>query len=93
MRESIGIDPLLGSGDDAEGYSADMRTRVIARVESGASRRKAAAHFGVSTSTAVNWMKCFRETSRCAAKPPGGSVSPLERHAEFLLALVYERPT
>ena len=74
------------------GYSADMRTRVIARVESGASRREAAEHYDVSASTAVIWVKCFRETGRCAAKPRGGSTSPLEEHAEFLLALIDARP-
>jgi transposase len=52
-------------------YSADMRTRVIARVESGASRREAAEHYDVSASTAVIWIKCFHETGRCSAKPRG----------------------
>jgi transposase len=73
-------------------YSADMRTRVIGRVESGASRREAAEHYEVSPSTAVIWVKCFRETGRCDAKPRGGSVSPLEEHAEFLLGLIDEQP-
>jgi transposase len=73
-------------------YSADMRARVIGRVESGASRREAADHYEVSASTAVIWVKCFRETGRCAAMPRGGSVSPLEEHAEFLLALIDEQP-
>lgn len=73
-------------------YSADMRTRVIARVESGASRREAAEHYEVSPSTAVIWVKCFRETGRCAAKRRGGSTSPLEEHAEFLLGLIDEQP-
>ncbi len=73
-------------------YSADMRERVIARVESGGSRREAAEHYEVSASTAVIWVKCFRETGRCGAKPRGGSRSPLERHAAFLLALVEAQP-
>ena len=73
-------------------YSADMRTRVIARVESGASRREAAEHYEVSASTAVIWVKCFRETGRCAAKRRGVSTSPLEEHAEFLLAVLDEQP-
>ncbi len=72
-------------------YSADMRARVIGRVESGASRREAAEHYEVSASTAVIWVRCFRETGRCAAKSRGGSVSPLEQHAEFLLALIEEQ--
>jgi transposase len=72
-------------------YSADIRARVIARVEGGGSRREAAEHYDVSPSTAVIWVKCFRETGRCAAKPRGGSTSPLEKHAEFLLGLVAEQ--
>jgi transposase len=73
-------------------YSADMRTRVIARVESGASRREAAEHYDVSASTAVIWVKCFHATGRCSAKPRGGSTSPLEEDAEFLLALIDGQP-
>ena len=76
----------------ATAYSADMRLRVIDRVESGASRREAAEHYEVSPSTAVIWVKCFRETGRCAAKPRGGSTSPLEKHADFLLALIELEP-
>lgn len=73
-------------------YSADMRAGVIGRVESGASRREAAEHYDVSASTAVIWVKCFRETGRCAAKPRGGSLSPLEERADFLLALIERQP-
>ena len=69
-------------------YSADMRERVIVEVESGASRRQAAEEFEVSASTAIILVKCFRETGRCTAKSRGGSVSPLERHAGFLLGLI-----
>ena len=76
----------------ARAYSADMRQRVIDRVESGASRREAAEHYEVSPSTAVIWVKCFHETGRCAAKPRGGSTSPLEKHADFLLALIELEP-
>src|SRR5262249_49838671 len=46
----------------------------------------------VSASTAIIWVKCFRETGRCTAKPRGGSVSPLEKHADFLLGLIARRP-
>src|SRR5271157_3067142 len=60
--ESIRIDSLLGGGAMARAYSPDMRERVIARVESGGSRREAAEYYDVSASTAVNWVKCFRET-------------------------------
>jgi transposase len=92
MGEPIVIDSTLGGGSMATAYSADMRLRVIGRVESGASRREAAEHYEVSPSTAVIWVKCFRETGRCAAKPRGGSTSPLEKHADFLLALIEVEP-
>jgi hypothetical protein len=36
-------------------YSWDMRKRVIAEVENGASRREAAEEFEVSASTAIMW--------------------------------------
>ena len=73
-------------------YSGDMRQRVIAEVESGASRREAAEEFEVSASTAIIWVKCFRETGRCVAKPRGGSISPLEKYADFLLDLIEKQP-
>ena len=40
-------------------YSGDMRQRVIAEVESGASRREAAEELAVGASTAIIWVKCF----------------------------------
>jgi transposase len=92
MGDSTDIDSLLGGGTMPRAYSIDMRQRVLARVESGASRREAAEHYDVSASTAVIWVKCFRETGRCAPQPRGGSISPLEEHAEFLLALIDDKP-
>src|SRR5580704_8579275 len=47
MGESFVIDSTLGGGSMARAYSADMRQRVIDRVESGASRREAAEHYEV----------------------------------------------
>ena len=38
------------------------------------------------------WAQRWKETGSVAAKPSGGSTSPLEEHAEFLLGLVTERP-
>ena len=34
----------------------------------------------------------YRATGSCAAKPRGGSTSPLEKHTDFLLALIEEQP-
>src|SRR5215510_12944524 len=92
MGESIGIDSVLGGWAMPTAYSGDMRKRVIAEVESGASRREAAEEFEISPSTAIIWVKCYRKTGRCAAKPRGGSVSPLEKHADFLLGLIEMQP-
>src|ERR1700760_3132125 len=92
IGESLVVDSTLGGGSMAKAYSTDMRQRVIGRVESGGSRREAAAYYEVSPSTAVIWVKCCRETGRCAAKPRGGSTSPLEKHADFLLALIELEP-
>ena len=73
-------------------YSADIRMLVIAHVEGGASRREAAEQLDISPSAAVKWVKCFHETGSCAAKPRGGSTSPLEAHAPWLLTLIEEQP-
>src|SRR5258708_34117488 len=73
-------------------YSVDLRARVIEDVATGASRREAAERFGLSPSVVVIWVQRFEETGSVAAKPSGGSTSPLEKHAEFLLRLMSERP-
>ena len=69
-------------------YSTDIRGRVIASVESGSSRREAAEEFDVSPSSAIKWVATYRTTGSWAAKPRGGSTSPLEKHANFLLTLI-----
>src|SRR6476646_7884317 len=92
MGEAIGIDSLLGGWALPKAYAGERSERVIAEVDSGASRREAAEEFAVSASTAVIWVKCFRQTGRCAAKPRGGSISPLEKHADFLLGLIEKQP-
>ena len=73
-------------------YSDDLRARVIEDVVTGASRREAAEHYGISPSVVVIWAQRFERTGSVAAKPSGGSTSPLEQHAEFLLGLVPDEP-
>ena len=54
-------------------YSADLRERVVRAVErEGLSRNQAAARFGVAVSTAVNWVRRFRETGSVAPGQIGG---------------------
>jgi transposase len=72
--------------------SLELRERVMEAVESGASRREAAECFDVSPSSAIKWMQRRHETGNIAAKPSGGSISPLEAHADFLLRLIAEHP-
>ena len=73
-------------------YSDDLRERVIAAVEAGVSRREAAESFNLSPSSAVKWLQRWRDTGSARSKPSGGSTSPLEAHAEWLLAVVAEQP-
>ena len=68
--------------------SLELRERVVGAVKSGASRRAAADWFDVSPSSAIKWMQRRQATGSVAAKPSGGSISPLEAHADWLLALI-----
>lgn len=54
-------------------YSLDLRERVVAAVEvGGLSRHQAAARFGVAISTAVLWVRKFRQTGSLAPGQMGG---------------------
>lgn len=54
-------------------YSNDLRERVVSAVEQGGlSRHQAAAQFGVAISTAINWVKRFRQTASVAPGQMGG---------------------
>src|SRR5271156_707127 len=54
-------------------YSMDLRERVVAAVEEeGLSRNDAAARFGVAISTAIDWVKRFKETGSVAPGQMGG---------------------
>ena len=72
-------------------YPGELRVRVIRFVEEGGSRREAAEQFDVSISSAIRWVQCFRADGTCEPMPRGGSTSPLEKHAEGILALVGEQ--
>jgi putative transposase len=50
----------------------DLRERVVAAIEGGLSRRRAATRFGVSYSVAIGWMKRVRETGSVAPGRMGG---------------------
>ena len=54
-------------------YSMDLRERVVAAVvDEGHSCRGSAARFGVSYSSAICWMKRYRQTGSVAPAQIGG---------------------
>jgi transposase len=73
-------------------YSNDLRERAIEAVEAGASRHDVADRFEVAPSSVINWLRRWHEDGSAVAKPSGGSVSPLEKRADWLLTLISEQP-
>lgn len=77
----------------SRGYSMDLRERAIALVESGMSRRAAAGQLMVSASSSIRWLQRFAATGSCAEKPGRKArPSPLDDHADWLLALIAAEP-
>lgn len=75
-------------------YSIDLRERVVAAVETdGLSRREAASHFGVGVSTAIIWVRRFRETGSVAPGQMGGHRPRKIRgeHRDWLLERMREK--
>ena len=58
----------------ARTLSEDLRGRVIAAVEAGASRRAAAERFGIGVATAIRWVRVFRTTGTLSAQRKGGDL-------------------
>jgi transposase len=92
MSESLGIDSPFWERAMPRSYSTDLRQRVIEAVETGASRHEAAERFDVSVSSAVKWLQRWQASGSSAAKPRGGSVSPLEKRAARVLAVIAAHP-
>src|SRR3546814_20343442 len=55
----------------ARAFSSDLRQRVVEAVDSGMSRRAAAGRFEIGISTAINWVRRWRETGNWAARQIG----------------------
>ena len=73
--------------------SEDLRVRVIEAVRTGASRRQAAARFGVSVSSAIRWVAEWRASGRTAPRVQGGDRrSDRSRPSRLLLARVADTP-
>ncbi|MFD2134629.1 IS630 family transposase [Novosphingobium resinovorum] len=73
--------------------SIDLRTRLLAAVDSGSSCRAAADRFGVAPSTAVRWRAQQRKTGDIAPKPRGGDMRSrrMEERAADILAIWEKR--
>ena len=74
--------------------SDDLRKRVIAAVDSGMSRRAAAERFGIGVSTAIKWVRRWRETGGWTARRSGGDVRShrIDAFRDEILALVEATP-
>ena len=70
--------------------SSDLRERLIEAVAAGMSRRAAADRFGIAASTAVKWVRRWRDTGSKAPRPQGGDKRSdrIEAHAKEILGLV-----
>lgn len=79
---------------DAVTLSVDLRERVVAAVSGGSSCHRAAAHFGVSVSSASRWSAWFRREGQVAPKPSGGDRTShrIEAHADLILASYATQP-
>ena len=78
----------------ARPYSIDLRERVVAAVvEGGLSRRQAAVHFDVATSTVIRWVRQFHETGSVAPGKIGGykPKTITGAHHDWLVARCRER--
>ena len=78
----------------ARSLSGDLRTRVVEAVASGASRRQAAARFGVSVSSAIRLVQAWRARGDVHARSQGGDRRShcIEAQAGFLLDQIERTP-
>ena len=74
----------------ARSLSEDLRTRLVAAVEGGLSRRAAAERFGVAAVSAVRWVKAWRTTGTVRPKPQGGDKRShrIEGYREVILGAI-----
>lgn len=73
-----------------QGYSSDLRVRIIGAIEGGSSCRSAARRFGVSPSTSIRLAQRKAKTGSLEplrqGRPPGGG--KLAPHADLLIGWV-----
>ena len=70
--------------------SNDLRERLIESVARGTTCRAAGERFGVAASTAVKWVRRWRETGSPAPRPQGGDrrSARIEAHGAEILGLI-----
>jgi transposase len=73
-------------------YSGDLRSRIVAAVEAGATRTAAAEQFGVSVSCAIKLVQRFRQSGSVAPAPRGRKPFALAQHDELVRELVAAQP-
>ena len=73
--------------------SVDLRERVVAAVDGGLSRRRAAERFGVSISSAIRWTAQVRRTGDVRPRRVGGDKRSkrIEAYAPVILAAVEKK--
>ena len=73
--------------------SNDLRSRLITAVAAGMSCRAAADRFGVAASTAVKWVRRWRDTGAVAPHRQGGDKRSgrIEAHALEILGLIAQK--
>lgn len=72
--------------------SRDLRVRILGMVQGGASRRTAAAHFGVSASSAIRFVQRFETEGHVEVKPRSARKRRLDPYREDLLSWIKEAP-
>ena len=72
-------------------YSEDLRSRIVAAVEAGATRAAAAEQFAVSVSCAIKLVQRFRRTGSVAPAARGRKRFALAGHESLVRDLVAAR--
>lgn len=73
--------------------SSDLRIRLVRKVASGVSRRQAAAHFDVSPSSAVRFVRRYEDEGTVAVRPRSPQKRRLDPYGEDILGWIKETPT
>ncbi len=72
--------------------SEDLRLRVVKKVASGMSRRRAAAHFDVSVSSAIRFVKQHEEEGSVAPRRRRPYKRRLDPYGDDILRWIKETP-